>query len=131
MNETMGEIILRLRREKGLTQEQLASALGISYQAVSKWETGNSCPDITALPLLAELFGVSIDALFGRAEATAPESARERPGAELPWPDAGDFYAVLFRGHALLGSKPLDESALRAQQAGEGERRNKSRSKCS
>ena len=47
MNDILGSNIMRLRKEHGLTQEQLATALGISYQAVSKWETGNSCPDIS------------------------------------------------------------------------------------
>ena len=42
MNETLGTNIMRLRKEAGLTQEQLANALGISYQAVSKWENGGS-----------------------------------------------------------------------------------------
>ena len=66
MNETLGTNIMRLRKEAGLTQEQLANALGISYQAVSKWENGVSCPDISTLPLIADLFSVSIDSLFGR-----------------------------------------------------------------
>ncbi len=107
MNETMGSIIMRLRKDRGLTQEQLANELGISYQAVSKWETGNSCPDLTALPLLADLFGVSIDALFGRTETeTAPVTAAPEPAADaLPWPDDGGFYAVLYRGHELIGSQ--------------------------
>ena len=107
MNETMGSIIMRLRKDRGLTQEQLANELGISYQAVSKWETGNSCPDLTALPLLADLFGVSIDALFGRTETeTAPVTAAPESAADaLPWPDDGGFYAVLYRGHELIGSQ--------------------------
>ncbi len=107
MNETMGSIIMRLRKDRGLTQEQLANELGISYQAVSKWETGNSCPDITALPLLADLFGVSIDALFGRAPTEADAQAAPGPeaGAALPWPDDDTFYAVLYHGHELIGSQ--------------------------
>ena len=124
MNETMGQIILRLRRENGLTQEQLANALGISYQAVSKWETGNSCPDIAALPLLADLFGVSIDTLFGRETGTGSEpcTAEPRepvpvPRAELPWPDDDAFYAVLYHGHELIGSRPQEKRALKAQQS--------------
>ena len=53
-----------LRKEKGLTQEQLAEALNISFQAVSKWETGIALPDITMAPQLARFFGVSMDELF-------------------------------------------------------------------
>lgn len=53
-----------LRRKKGITQEQLALALNISPQAVSKWETGTSVPDTQTLPLIANYFGVSIDYVF-------------------------------------------------------------------
>ena len=125
MNETMGAIIARLRKQKGLTQEQLANELGISYQAVSKWETGNSCPDIATLPLLAELFGVSIDELFGfGSPAEEPEEQAlppvepefAAPARELPWPDDDSFYAVLYHGHRLIGSQAEDRRALQAQQ---------------
>jgi len=63
--ETLGKRIAALRKEKGLTQEQLAEKVGVSAQAVSKWENDVSCPDITLLPLLADLFGVSVDELLG------------------------------------------------------------------
>lgn len=56
--------ITELRKQKGITQEQLAEALNISPQAVSKWETGTSQPDTQMLPLIAEYFEVSIDYLF-------------------------------------------------------------------
>ena len=60
----IGNKIKQLRYKAGLTQEQLASNLGISAQSVSKWETAVSMPDITLLPLLAREFGMSIDELF-------------------------------------------------------------------
>lgn len=60
----LGKKIRQLRFKAGLTQEQLAEKLGIGAQAVSKWENAAAMPDITALPLLAEIFGVSIDDLF-------------------------------------------------------------------
>ena len=53
-----------LRKEKGITQEQLADSLNLSPQAVSKWETNTSLPDTQTLPLIADYFGVSIDYLF-------------------------------------------------------------------
>lgn len=56
--------ITDLRKKKGITQEQLAVALNISPQAVSKWETNTSQPDTQTLPLIADFFGVSIDYLF-------------------------------------------------------------------
>ena len=108
MNETMGSILARLRREKGWTQEQLAKELGISYQAVSKWENELSSPDLSALPLLADLFGVSIDALFGRETAQPQETPAVLPQPEetyreLPWPDDDTLHVVLFAGHKLVG----------------------------
>ena len=60
----LGKKIRQLRFKAGLTQEQLAEKLGIGPQAVSKWENAVATPDITTLPLLAEVFGVSIDDLF-------------------------------------------------------------------
>lgn len=60
----IGNSIKQLRQQKNLTQDQVAKILGISYQAVSKWETGANTPDIALLPEIANLFGVSIDALF-------------------------------------------------------------------
>ena len=53
--------IIDLRKKKGITQEQLASALNISSQAVSKWETNTCQPDTQTLPLIADYFGVSIE----------------------------------------------------------------------
>ena len=62
---TIGVNIKRLRQNKGLTQEKLGEVLGISGQAVSKWESGAALPDITILPELADYFGISIDELMG------------------------------------------------------------------
>lgn len=60
----LGKRIKQLRFKAGMTQEQLAEKLGIGAQSVSKWENAVAMPDITALPLLAEIFGVTIDDLF-------------------------------------------------------------------
>ena len=60
----LGKKIKQLRFKAGLTQEQLAGKLGIGAQAVSKWENAVAMPDIATLPLLAEIFGISIDDLF-------------------------------------------------------------------
>ncbi len=62
---TIGQKISALRKDKGLTQEGLAEKLGVSPQAVSKWENDISCPDILLLPRLAELFGVTTDEILG------------------------------------------------------------------
>lgn len=60
----IGNKIKKLRKEKGITQEELANSIGISFQAVSKWENGIALPDITLTPKLASYFGVSMDELF-------------------------------------------------------------------
>lgn len=65
MKENMGQIIKRLRKERNLTQEELAEQLNISAQAISKWENGTSMPDISQVVPLANLFGVPTDVLFG------------------------------------------------------------------
>jgi transcriptional regulator with XRE-family HTH domain len=70
----MGKEIRRLRQDRGLTQEALAAALNVSAQTVSKWECGNSVPDVSLLPEIAVYFGVSIDQLF----AMTPEQQMER-----------------------------------------------------
>ena len=65
MSHLLSETFKTLRRRLNLTQEQVAEVLGVSCQAVSKWETGFSCPDISLLPGIADLFGVSVDHLLG------------------------------------------------------------------
>ena len=65
---TLQENIKALRRAKDLTQEQLAALCGVSPQAVSRWETGAACPDITLLPELAACFGVTVDELLGAGQ---------------------------------------------------------------
>ena len=70
----MGKEIRRLRNARGLTQEALAAALNVTAQTVSKWECGNSVPDVQLLPEIAVYFGVTIDQLF----AMSPEQQLER-----------------------------------------------------
>ena len=57
----LGSKIKELRKQRGITQEQLANAIGISFQAVSKWENNIALPDITLAPVLANYFGVTMD----------------------------------------------------------------------
>lgn len=82
MNTTLGKRIAALRHEKGLKQDELAEKLGVSAQAVSKWENDQTCPDISLLPQLAKILGVSVDELLtGKKEAPAirilPENERK------------------------------------------------------
>ena len=60
----IGEKIKKLRKAKQISQESLANVLGVTFQAVSKWETGSTTPDLALIPPLASFFGVSIDELF-------------------------------------------------------------------
>jgi transcriptional regulator with XRE-family HTH domain len=64
MELSIGKVISELRKKSGITQEQLAEAVGVSVPAVSKWETGNSYPDITLLMPIARYLGVTVDDLF-------------------------------------------------------------------
>lgn len=93
-NETLGRRIARLRLEHGMTQERLARELGVTAQAVSKWENDLSAPDIMLLPELARTLGVTVDALLGAGEPVSgalegaakeavaePEPAFEEPPA--------------------------------------------------
>ncbi len=65
MQIDLGANIRMLRRRDGCTQDKLAEALGVTAQAVSRWETGGSYPDLSLLPAIANFFGVSLDELFG------------------------------------------------------------------
>ena len=73
MDMTLGKRIMQHRKKLGLTQDKLAELLGVTAQAVSKWENDQSCPDITTLPRLAEIFHITTDALLG-VEKAADES---------------------------------------------------------
>lgn len=72
MNTTLGKRIAALRREKELKQDELAEKLGVSAQAVSKWENDQTCPDISLLPLLSKTLGVSVDELLSGKQESAP-----------------------------------------------------------
>lgn len=102
---TIGNIIATLRKEKGMTQEALANALGVTNQAVSKWESEQSCPDIALLPSIADLFGVSIDYLFGREIAERSESSVHNASV-LPWQDDDTLRVVIYQGHTYLENYP-------------------------
>lgn len=64
MDLPIGEEIARRRKQRGITQQELAVFMNVSKASVSKWETGQSYPDITSLPLLAAYFDCSVDELL-------------------------------------------------------------------
>lgn len=83
--ETIGNRISKHRKLKGMTQEELAEIMGVSGQAVSKWETDASCPDIASLPQLCRVLGISVDELLSGATDQVrqlPENQR-KPLEEL------------------------------------------------
>ena len=61
---SIGKTIQCLRKAKGVTQEKMAQQIGVSFQAISKWENEYTLPDIMMLPAIADYFGISIDDLF-------------------------------------------------------------------
>lgn len=115
MEQTLGKRIAQHRKRLGLTQDALAEKLGLTAQAVSKWENDLSCPDITMLPRLAEIFGISTDELLGmeakgvvhEAEVVNNEKT-ERDGVhvqkgnwEFHW-DSGRKSALLWAIYVLI-----------------------------
>ena len=83
MANTLGTRIADARKKKGMTQDQLAEAMGVSSQAVSKWENDISCPDITLLPQLADYFGTSVDDLLRGPAAPAAQLVPEGERKDL------------------------------------------------
>lgn len=95
----LGSNIRVLRQRKGLTQEQVSACLGVSYQAVSKWETGANTPDISLLPALANLFNVTIDTLFSLDAPPVQD-------ALLPQEDDDVIRIIQMRGKRILAVTP-------------------------
>lgn len=110
MNQkTLGERIKYHRKRLGLTQEQLAERMGVSAQAVSKWENNLSCPDISILPELAEVFGISLDALLGREASDSvvreaePVEKKKKKEFQFEWENPGKkLHGILFAVFVLI-----------------------------
>ena len=83
---SLGETILRLRTGRGMSQEDLAAALEVSRQSVSKWETNASTPELDKLIKLSALFDISLDELVtgGKKENPLPEPPLSMPAADPP-----------------------------------------------
>lgn len=110
----MSATITRLRKERGLTQEQLGQLVGVSAQAVSKWEKGGA-PDVELLPVLADRLGVSIDALFGRAEPSTADMTTQFQQWLLSIPSKDRFSALfelLAATSTCLGSDLMNSGIL-------------------
>ena len=119
----LGKEIARYRKNLGLTQEALAQELGVTNQAVSKWELDQACPDIALLPKLADLFHITLDELFGRKAADnqfefekvfgiSLEELEEKGNRQkqrtdtgyvvADWPDDGVLRVVAYVGRKLI-----------------------------
>ena len=79
--QTMGEIICALRKEKGMTQKELAEKMGVTDKAVSKWERNLSCPDISSIPYLAEVLETSVERLL---DVEPTEKVEDKPKVDIP-----------------------------------------------
>lgn len=103
----LSEKIQRLRKARGLSQEELAHEMGVSRQSVSKWESGQSIPDVEKIIALSDFFGVSTDYLLKREERAAQKPASEPPASPASKPDGMLFAAagtVVNAAGLLLGS---------------------------
>lgn len=99
MKISIGANIRQLRKAREISQEQLAEAVGVTVQAVSKWETQQSLPDIGIVPEIAEFFGVTLDELFfGGIDISAKADVRAVPSN-------GKLYIVQVRDGKILGSE--------------------------
>lgn len=118
MKETMGQIIKRLRKERNFTQEELAEQLGVTFQAVSRWENDSGMPDISQIVPLATVFDVSTDVLFGMYGTNNDEEVRKIiQDAYAPVTSPATKESVLCRYNALIEglSKYPNNTALLSQ----------------
>ena len=102
----LSQKLQQLRKERGLTQEELSEALYVSRTAVSKWESEMTMPDIMLLPSLADIFGIYIDELFSR-EIKAEKHYDNC--AEFPWPDDSIIRGVVFEGRKILQFDTIED----------------------
>ena len=108
----IAENLKALRKRKEWTQEEVAEAIGVSPQSVSKWERGDTYPDITLLPCLANLYKVSIDTIIGMDKINETEARLEifKSGHELLRNGDGEAAAEVFTN--ALKTFPSDESIM-------------------
>ena len=104
--QTIGMKIASLRREKGMTQLELAEKMGVTDKAGSKWERDLSCPDVSSIPKLAEIFGISIDELM--QEKATPENAEEKKNFD-------ELIMLILRGVAVAMGVAVAVLSLQAQ----------------
>ncbi|MBR5514775.1 MAG: helix-turn-helix domain-containing protein [Clostridia bacterium] len=101
-NRILAENIQKYRKEKGFTQEELAEKLGVTFQAVSKWENARSAPDIFLLPIMADIFDCKIDELFSKEHA---------PGIDIPFEDDGIVRIFQAVGNKIMKTQEQDSGS--------------------
>lgn len=106
-NLSLGNRIAYYRKLNAMTQEELSYKLNVSPQAVSKWEQQLSSPDIMLLPVIAEVFDISIDELFGRKINTEPVFSLVD---NVPWEDDGKIRFAVFQGKKLFNHSETELS---------------------
>ena len=104
VNIVLAANILKYRKKAGLSQDELAQKLGVTFQAVSKWENAKAAPDITFLPILADIFSCYIDELFSREIKT---EIHYDHCAEFPWADDTIIRGVVCEGRKILQCESL------------------------
>lgn len=117
----MGALLLRLRKERGLTQKQLADELMLSDRTISKWERGQGCPDVSLLPGLSRLFGVEVGRLLeGEVKENAPVGGNMKQNVYYVCPSCGNL--VMSTGRAEVSCCGRKLAPQRPRKAAEGER---------
>lgn len=106
-NLSLGNRIAYYRKLNAMTQEELSYKLNVSPQAVSKWEQQLSSPDIMLLPVIAEVFHISVDELFGRKINTEPVFSLVD---NVPWEDDCKIRFAVFQGKKLFNQSETELS---------------------
>ena len=116
-----GELIRRLRTQQGLTQKQLAERLNVSDKAVSKWERGSGCPDVSLLPALADVFGTEISVLLsGEIDKNEKEKGDMKRIKFYVCPQCGNIITASSEAAVTCCGAKL--TALEAKKAQDGEK---------
>ena len=104
VNIVLAANIFKYRKKSGLSQDELAQKLGVTFQAVSKWENAKAAPDITFLPIMADIFGCYIDELFSRE---VKNEVHYDHCSEFPWADDTVIRGVVCEGRKILQATSL------------------------
>lgn len=102
---SIGKNIGEFRKRIGMTQAALGEKLGVSNQAVSKWEAETTMPDIMLLPDIVRILEVTLEELYGLAEKTEATKTYD-----LPWEDDGILRAVVFEGKRMVHTSDVEDS---------------------